>query len=415
MVNVSEIAQKSAAAALVIGAYSTEQKNTMLTLMADAIKTGEAAILAANAIDVRAAEGVKDKTFIDRLMLTSKRVDAMCEGVRQVAALPDPVGEVAESWTSPVNGLFIEKVRAPLGVIAIIYEARPNVTADAAALCIKSGNAVILRGSKDAINSNRAIYAAMRKALEKGGFDANSVAFIDDVDRASTGELLKQDRYVDLVIPRGGEGLKRYVTDNSKIPVIASAGGNCHVYVESSADLKMAEQIIYNAKLQRPSVCNAAESLLVDEKIAAAFLPDCLKYLDGHGVEIVGCEKTRALFPKAGIADEKEYATEYENYKISVKVVSGIDEAIEHINKYSTKHSEAIVTKDKAAAALFTRRVDSAALYINASTRFTDGFEFGFGAEMGISTGKLQARGPLGLRELTSAKYICTGNGHVRK
>ncbi|MDR2634686.1 MAG: glutamate-5-semialdehyde dehydrogenase [Clostridiales bacterium] len=415
MVNVAEIAKKSAEAALVLGAYSSEQKNKMLTLIAEAIKADEAAILAANAVDVKAAEGVKDKTFIDRLSLTAKRVDDMCAGVLQVVALPDPVGEIVESWVSPVNGLYIEKMRAPLGVIAIIYEARPNVTADAAALCIKSGNAVILRGSKDAINSNRAIYLSMRGALERGGFNADAVAFIDDADRASTGELLKQDRYVDLVIPRGGEGLKHYVIDNSKIPVIASAGGNCHVYVEASADLEMAKRIVYNAKLQRPSVCNAAESLLADEKIAAAFLPDCLSYLDGHGVEIVGCEKTRALFPKAGIADETEYAAEYENYKISVKVVSGVYEAIDHINKYSTKHSDAIVTSDKAAAAAFTRRVDSAAVYVNASTRFTDGFEFGFGAEMGISTGKLQARGPLGLRELTSQRYICTGNGNIRE
>lgn len=412
--DIKSLAKAAREASYEISGYTRAQKDDMLRGMAAAILSASGLILKENALDVKNAEGHKDATFIDRLTLTPARIEAMCEGIRQIAELPDPVGEIVESWVTQ-TGLSISKVRAPLGVVAIIYEARPNVTADAAALCIKSGNAVILKGGTDAINSNRAIYNAMRSALEGCGCNADSVLFVDDTDRAATAELLKMDDYVDVIIPRGGEGLKHFILENSKIPVIASAGGNCHVYVEKSADLNMAKEIVYNAKLQRPSVCNAMEHLLVDKEIAEDFLPECLQHLTEKGVEILGDEKTRELFPKAGIATDKEYATEYENYKMTSTVVENTEEAIKHINKFSTKHSEAIVTNSDVAASKFSKEVDSAALYINASTRFTDGFEFGFGAEMGISTGKLHARGPLGLRELTSVKYVVTGTGNLRK
>lgn len=413
MFDIETAARRAKEASYKLAALSEKEKNAILTAASEGILSASDYIIAENKKDLVAAKG-KDAAFIDRLTLDVKRIEQMCKGIEKIAALADPVGEVAEDYTLE-NGMRIRKVRAPLGVIAIIYEARPNVTADAAALCLKSGNAVILRGSKDAINSNRAIYAAISEALEKAGFDRGAMAFVDDPDREAAVKLLSLADYIDVVIPRGGEGLKKFVSDNAKMPVIASAGGNCHVYVEKSADLAMADKIVLNAKLNRPGVCNAAETLLVDEEIAEKFLPVTLKNLSDSGVQIFGCERTRGIFKCAGAAAEEDYYTEYLALKIAVKVVTGVREAIEHINKYSTSHSEAIVTEDKKAAELFCREVDSAAVYVNVSTRFTDGFEFGMGAEMGISTGKIHARGPIGLRELTSLKYVVTGNGQLRK
>lgn len=413
MFDVKKMAAACREASYKLAEYTREEKDNMLSLIGAAIEKSEEYILSENGKDL-AALNEKDNVFRDRLTLNHDRIALMCEGIREVRALPDPVGEVTETWTVP-SGLEISKVRAPLGVVAIIYEARPNVTADAVALTLKSGNAVVLKGGKEAICSNRAIYQAMHDALKAGGYPADVIGFVDDTDRAATAELLSLDQYIDVVIPRGGEGLKHFVAANAKMPVIASAGGNCHVYVEASANLEMANNIVYNAKTQRPSVCNAAESLLVDEKIAAEFLPVCLKRLESAGVKILGCEKTCAIYANAKPASDEDFATEFHDLVISVKVVSGIEDAIAHVNRFSTKHSEAIVTEDKEKADRFARAVDSAAVYVNVSTRFTDGFEFGFGAEMGISTGKLHARGPLGLRELTSQKYVVRGNGQLRK
>ena len=337
----------------------------------------------------------------------------MAEGVRQIIALPDPVGELVEEW-SVKNGLRLSKVRAPIGVIGVIYEARPNVTVDVAALCIKSGNAVVLRGGKEAINSNRALYRTMVTALKDKGFETGMLQFIDDATRASTEILLKQDRYIDVIIPRGSDGLKQYILENSKIPVIASAGGMCHVYVEKSADLEIAEKIVINSKCNRPSVCNAAETLLVDKAIAKTFLPTVLSALKEKGVKLYGDSATRKIVKDVEPATDENYYIEYHDMIMNVKVVKDINEAIEHINGHNTKHTEAIVTSDKKAEELFTSRVDAAAVFVNASTRFTDGFEFGFGAEIAISTGKIHARGPLGLKELTCIRYIGRGNGQIR-
>lgn len=392
---------------------SRQEKDEMLSAIAVAIKESEQNILAANREDLDALSG-KDDAFRDRLLLTPARIEQMCEGIRQVIALPDPVGEVVEKWTVP-NGMEISKVRAPLGVVGIIYEARPNVTADAVALTLKSGNAVVLKGGKESILSNRAIYVAMRDAVEKAGYPSDAIGFVDDVDRATTAKLLQLEEYIDVIIPRGGEGLKKFVLENAKMPVIASAGGNCHVYVDASANFDMATKIVVNAKTQRPGVCNAAETLLVSRSIAKEFLPLVLKALEDAGVEVRGCAETRAIYPHATPATDEDYAEEFHNLIMAVKVVEDVREAAAHVNRYSTKHSDAIVTEDKAAADYFAKAVDSAAVYVNVSTRFTDGFEFGFGAEMGISTGKLHARGPLGLRELTSQKYVVRGNGQLRK
>lgn len=412
MIDTTALAKAAAEAALELAAYTSEDKNKILSAMADAVLASSTEILAENAKDVAAMEN-SDPVFVDRLTLNDARIAAMVEGVKEIIALPDPVGEVTESWTRP-NGMRIQKTRCPLGVVAIIYEARPNVTVDAAALCIKSGNAVILRGSKGAINSNRALYKALSDAINAAGYDSGIIQFVDDVDRESTKRLLVEEKYVDVVIPRGGEGLKHFILDNSKIPVIASAGGNCHVYVEKTADLAMAVNITVNAKCQRPSVCNAAESLLIDKEVASEYLPVILTELTKRGVEIRGDEAVSRAYNDALPATDEDYATEFHDLVMSVKVVDGIDEAIEHINRYGTKHSEAIITKSDAAAKKFTSKVDAAAVYVNVSTRFTDGFEFGFGAEMGISTGKLHARGPLGLKQLTTEKYIVGGNGQIR-
>ena len=398
-----------------LATFSATEKKAMLIAMANGISDEVDDILVANNDDIfTATQNGKEDTFIDRLTLYKSRIRQMIDGIMQVAELPDPVGEVTDKWTLP-NGLQISKVRAPLGVVAIIYEARPNVTADAAALAIKSGNAVILRGSREAINSNLAIFNAMKNALVKGGYDANVLQFLAEPDRAVTAELLKQSDTVDVVIPRGGEGLKKFVLENSAVPVIASAGGNCHTYVEKSADLKMADNVLFNAKVSRPSVCNATEQLIVDRAVAAPFLTKSLDRLAKQGVKILGCAETCRIYPMAELATEEDFYEEHQGLVLSVKVVSGYKEAIERINKYGTHHSDAIISTSNEAIEAFKAGVDSAAVYVNASTRFTDGFEFGFGAEMAISTQKLHARGPLGLKQLTSEKYVVVGEGQVRK
>lgn len=389
-----------------------QKKNDMLSIAARSLLSCQGDILKANDIDVALAFE-KPAHFIDRLTLNAKRIQQMADGINELIKLDDPIGEVTDSFTNS-RGLQISKVRVPLGVIGIIYEARPNVTADAIGLCIKSGNAVILRGSKDAINSNKAIVNAIKTALEKENFDSGCIGLIEDTSRQSAQEMMCATGLIDVLIPRGGAGLIKSVVNNSKVPVIETGAGNCHIYVEKSADFIMAENIILNAKISRPSVCNAAESLLVDREIAASFLPSALKKLEDNGVEIRGCEETVKIYPHAIGATEEDYFAEYNDLIISVKVVKDTDEAINLIEKYSTHHSEAIITKSDEMAEKFLRGVDSAAVYVNASTRFTDGYEFGFGAEMGISTQKMHARGPMGLKELTSYKYIVKGNGQIR-
>ncbi len=391
-----------------------ELKNKALLAIADALIENTDNIVSANALDLEAArENGTRAALIDRLTLTPARIEGMADGVRQVAALPDPVGKVLDGTVRP-NGLKIEKVKVPLGVIAIIYEARPNVTSDAAALCLKSGNAVILRGGKEAINSNKCIADIMRSAIESAGLPKDCVALVEDTSRASSVELMQLTKYVDVLIPRGGAGLIKAVVENSKVPVIETGAGNCHVYVDSSADINMAAQIIYNAKTSRPSVCNAIETILVHKDIAEAALPVIKAKLDEKDVTLRCCERSAAILGDVEPASEEDWYTEYGDYILAVKIVDTIDDAISHIAKYSTGHSEAIVTESYAAAQKFTDEVDSAAVYVNASTRFTDGGEFGLGAEIGIATQKLHARGPMGLNELTSMKFIIRGNGQIR-
>lgn len=395
----------------VIALADTRDKNKMLEIAAAAVLENAAEILAANAKDVAHCE--RGAQFADRLMLNESRLKDMAEGLEKLIELPNPIGEIAEEWTVS-NGMRISKVRVPLGVIGIIYEARPNVTVDAIGLCIKTGNAIVLRGSKEAYNSNEALVAAVKARLRSGGYNPEFIQLIQDVSREGAETLMTCRDYVDVLIPRGSAALIRTVVEKSTVPVIETGAGNCHAYIEQTADIKKALDIVLNGKLRRPSVCNALESLLVDESAAKKFLPVILGALKEKGVEIVGCEKTRAVCPFVAPASEEDYAAEYLALKISVKVVGGVEEACEHINKYSTKHSEVIVTESKEAAEYFTSRIDSAAVYVNASTCFTDGFQFGFGAEMGISTQKLHARGPLGLKQLTSEKYVIRGNGQVR-
>ena len=413
MFNVEDVCKKAKEASYILAGYTSEQKNKMLEAVAVALEENKAEILKENAVDLKNYTK-QDSVFVDRLTLTSERIDTMIEGVRQIISLPDPVGEVVDSFTNKA-GLNLKRVRAPLGVIAIIYEARPNVTVDAAALCLKSGNAVVLRGGKDAICSNRALYKVMEGAIAKAGFASDCVAFIDYTSRDSSKVMLGQGKYIDVCIPRGGEGLKRFVLENATMPVIASSGGNCHVYVEKTADLEMAKNIVFNAKTQRPSVCNAAEHLIVDEAICEKFLPMAYDVLTTKNVEIVGDSRAREVLPQIKAMTDEDYGTEYEAYKMSFAVVNGVKEAVDMINKYSTNHSDAIITKDEFAKNYFEKNVDSACVYVNASTRFTDGFEFGLGAEMGISTQKLHARGPIALKELTSVKYVIEGNGQIRK
>jgi len=353
------------------------------------------------------------KSLLDRLLLDEKRLDSIIEGLEQIISLKDPIGEVSSMVKMP-NGLMIGKMRVPLGVIGIIYEARPNVTVDAASLCIKSGNAVILRGGKEAINSNIALVKSLRKALVLSGLPEDSISIIEDTSRETVNEFMKLNEYIDVLIPRGGAGLIKATIENSKIPVIQTGTGNCHIYVDSYANLEMAEKITINAKTSRPGVCNAAEKLLVHKDVSQEFIPRIVKSLKAHGVEVRGCEKTRAIAPDIIPADDEDWGMEYLDYIIAIKVVEDIDEAIDHINKYNTKHSEAIITENYTNSQRFLNEIDAAAVYVNASTRFTDGFEFGLGAEIGISTQKMHARGPMGLKELTSTKYIIYGNGQIR-
>ena len=409
---VSALGVKVRDASRVVATASSRVRDAALLAAADGLEQAAVAIVAANAVDVARAgsEGVSP-TVVDRLRLDVSRVGAMATGLRQVAALADPVGEVLGGWVRP-NGLRIEQVRVPLGVVAIIYENRPNVTSDAAGLCLKSGNAAFLRGSSGAIESNLAIVAVLRSALESVGLPADAVTLLADTSREAAVAFMQQRGVVDCLIPRGGPALIASILEHATVPFVIDGDGNCHVYVDAAADLAMAERIVVNAKTQRPSVCNAAETLLVHADVADEFLPRIAVALSG--VELLGDERTRALIPGAGVADDEAYATEFLDLRMSVAVVDSVDDAIDHIRRYTSGHSEAIVTGDLATAEHFTRQVDAAAVLVNASTRFVDGEEFGFGAEIGISTQKLHARGPMALRELTTAKYIVHGSGQVR-
>lgn len=405
-------AAKKAAAELAV--TSTAVKNRALLAMAQALRDRQADILQANAEDMRQAAAKEMKaSMLDRLKLTEQRIAGMAEGLEQVAGLPDPVGSVV-GGSRLANGMTVTKVRVPLGVIGIIYEARPNVTADAAGLCLKSGNAVILKGGSEAMQSNKIIAAVLAEAAEKAGIPAGVVQFIDTSDRQAVTDLIHMNGLVDVVIPRGGAGLIKAVVMNATVPVIETGAGVCHTFVDASADVQMAMDIAYNAKVQRPSVCNAMETLLVHKDIAGKFLPPMLEKYFAAGVEIRGDERVQAFSSQVLAATEEDWSTEYGDLRLSVKVVDSLEEAMEHIAAYSTGHSECIVTSDYANARKFQLRVDAAAVYVNASTRFTDGFEFGFGAEIGISTQKLHARGPMALPELTSTKYLIDGSGQVR-
>lgn len=410
----TELGKRAKNAEKVLMTASTAQKNAALENIAAALENAVGDILTANEIDIKnARENGMKESFIDRLALTEKRVLSIASATREVINLPDPIGKTLSGSTRP-NGLVIEKVTVPLGVVAVIFEARPNVTADAAALCLKSGNAVILRGGKEAFYSNKAITAAMRRAVAKAGLPEDCIQLVEDTSRESATELMRLNDYVDVLIPRGGAGLIKACVQNSTVPVIETGTGNCHVYVDEFADLQMAAEIVYNAKVSRPSVCNACESIVVHRAVAKKFLPLVKEKLDSAFVVIHGDEETAKILRDVIPATDEDFGKEYLGYEISVKVVGSIDEAIAHISKYGTGHSECIVTESYKNSMKFTNEVDCAAVYVNASTRFTDGNEFGFGAEIGISTQKLHARGPLGLPELTSFKYIVRGDGQVR-
>jgi len=412
LVPIPELGRRAKAASRLLAAASTAAKDDALSGAADLLVDRADEILEANAVDVeRATTGGTAATVIDRLRLDRSRVASMANGLRQVAALPDPVGEVLDGWTRP-NGLRISRVRVPLGVVAIIYENRPNVTSDAAGLCLKSGNAAFLRGSSGAITSNIAVAGVLREAFAKSGLPADALVLVEDTSREAAVEYMRQRDFIDCLIPRGGASLIASIRENATVPFVIDGDGNCHVYVDASADLDMALDIIVNAKTQRPSVCNAAESLVVHHSVAEAFLPRAAEAL--AGVELLGDERTRAIVPSAGHADDEAYATEFLDLRLSVRVVDTLDDAIDHVNRFSSGHSEAIVTRDLESADRFTTEVDAAAVVVNASTRFVDGEEFGFGAEIGISTQKLHARGPMGLRELTTAKYVVRGTGQIR-
>lgn len=415
MESLNTMGQKAKKAAFELSRLNVTDKNEALRAAAKALTDNEERILAANAVDIE--NGVKNNMnqgLLDRLKLTSGRIQAMAEGLLQVADLEDPVGEVLSMKKRP-NGLIIGTRRVPLGVIGMIFESRPNVTADAFALCFKTGNAVILRGGSDAIHSNTEIVAVINEALKNVGISYDVLQLITDTDRELVKELLRMNEYIDVIIPRGGAGLIKMVVENSTVPVIETGTGNCHIFVDESADFDMALDIIENAKTQRIGVCNACESLVIHEKIAKEFIPLVTERLKKHNVEIRGDETARSCDSRIIPASEEDWGCEYLDYIISVKTVSSIDEAVLHINRYNTGHSEAIITNDYEHSQKFLEEIDAACVYVNASTRFTDGFEFGFGAEIGISTQKLHARGPMGLKELTTTKYIVYGNGQVRE
>ncbi len=408
------VGRQARAASRRVAMATSAEKNAALAAIAAAIRREKAALVAANAEDLAAARAAGlESAMIDRLTLSEKGVEAMAEGVEQVAKLPDPVGEMTDIKYRP-SGIQVGRMRVPLGVIGIIYEARPNVTADAAALCLKSGNAAILRGGSEAIRSNRAIAALVQEGLRAAGLPSECVQVVDTTDRAAVGELITMREFVDVIVPRGGKGLIARLLAESRVPMIQHLDGNCHVYLDGEADPNKALKIVENAKTQRYGTCNTAESLLVDRSVAAMLLPPIAAMLTGKGVEIRGCAETRALIKEAKPATEEDFYTEYLAPIISVKVVAGIDEAIAHINQYSSHHTDAIVTDNHPKAIRFLREVDSSSVMINASTRFADGFEYGLGAEIGISTDKIHARGPVGLEGLTSQKWVVLGDGHVR-
>ncbi|WP_168119107.1 glutamate-5-semialdehyde dehydrogenase [Paenibacillus sp. HB172176] len=415
---VSEVRQKAALAKIAAAAMNrmtTEQKNEALSLMADALIDRQQEIIASNERDIqRGQELGTSSSLLDRLALNSDRVNQIAEGLRQIIALPDPIGETLEAFERP-NGLKIEKLRVPLGVIGMIYEARPNVTVDAAGLCLKTSNSVVLRGGSAAIESNRKIVEVLRDALQASALPKDAIQLIEDSDRASVNEMLKLNGLLDVVIPRGGASLIRNVIENATVPVIETGAGICHVFVDETAQLEMARDIAYNAKVQRPSVCNSIETLLVHKSLAKTHLRSLLKPFQAYGVELKGCERTRELLPEAQPADDESFATEFNDYIMNIRVVDSLDEALQHIAQFGTMHSECIVTQDESNADRFLLEVDAAAVYHNASTRFTDGFEFGFGAEIGISTQKLHARGPMGLPALTSTKFRIRGDGQIRQ
>ena len=414
MSSLISLGKKAKEASYILGNLSSKDKNDALYAMADSLIKNSQVIIEANKKDLEAsrAKGTSE-SMLDRLALNAARIEGMANGLRQVASLEDPVGEVLGMWTRP-NGLQIGKKRVPMGVIGIIYEARPNVTSDAAGLCFKSGNAVILRGGSEAINSNKAIAEALREGLKSVGLVEDAVQLVEDTSREVATEMMKLNDYIDVLIPRGGAGLIKAVVNNATVPVIETGTGNCHIYVDEDCDFEMAKNIIINAKTSRPSVCNAAEKLLINEKVAGKFMPIIFEALREKDVEIRGDESLKALDDSVILASEEEWYNEYLDYTIGVKIIKDIDEAINHINKFGSGHSEAIVTKSYEASQIFLQKVNAAAVYVNASTRFTDGEEFGFGAEIGISTQKLHARGPMGLKELTTIKYIIFGNGQIR-
>lgn len=412
---ITELGRRARAASRVLATASTNVKDAALLAAADLLLERAADITTANEADLAAASAAgMEPGPLDRLRLTEARLEGMAEGLRTVAALPDPVGEVLDGWTRP-NGLQIERVRVPLGVVAIIYENRPNVTSDAAGLCVKSGNAALLRGSASALRSNIAVAGVLREALAKQGLPEDGVILVDDPSHETAVEVMQLTDYVDCLIPRGGPSLIQSIRDNATVPVIIDGDGNCHVYVDASADLDEALTIVVNAKTQRPSVCNAAESLVVHESVADTFVPRVADVLVERGVELVGDDGARRRSARVGLATEDDFGREFLSLKMSVAVVPTLDGAIAHVNRFSSGHTEAILTRDLASARRFAREVDAAAVVVNASTRFTDGAEFGFGAEIGISTQKLHARGPMGLRELTTYKYLVWGDGQVRE
>ena len=412
---ITEMCIKAKAASVELAKLTAEAKNTALCRMANALEANAEKILVANLTDVDAAmhSGLK-AALIDRLLLDQRKIQAMAKGLREVSALPDPIGTILNTWTRP-NGLIISQVRVPLGVVGIIYESRPDVTSDAAGICIKSGNAVILRGGSDALNSNVTIGEVLRDALMGTQVPVDAVQVVESADRQFVEELMQMREYIDVLIPRGGADLIKTVVETSHIPVIETGTGNCHIYVEEDADLSKATPIVINAKCQRPGTCNAAEKLLVHSKIAERYLPEAIAALKEKGVEVRGDDETRRIVPDVKAATETDWYTEYLDLIIGVKVVKDLDEAIEHINKYGTHHSDSILTTDFDKAKRFIKEIDSAAVYWNASTRFTDGNQFGLGAEIGISTQKLHARGPMSAQHLTSTKYVVLGSGQIRK